>query len=225
MIINEMKLKKLLDDSSIEDYEYDIFESEDEAKIYISGDDKSVHPYNKRGDGWWKEWNYGHVSFMFIIHKDGTITDMYFMSADTENMLDRQYDERDDDEILNEINEFVKANSKEVLCNTFYLNVDSNIIIDPVNEVIEVLKKRSSNYSNFIIKADGKCKVIVSTDNIEKVFEIAYNVSTNEWIVLYNFTEHTYKGKDEYLPWALSYAIGLCQDKYEDAIAAYNNLF
>ncbi len=222
MIINEIKLKRLLDDSSIEDYEYNIFESEDEANIYISGDDKSVSPHNNK---LWKDWNLGHVSFKFIIHKDGTITDMYFISAETDNMLDRKFDERDDNEILNDMNESAKANPKDVLWNTFYLDIDSTIIIDPVNEVIEALKKRSSNYSNFIVKADGKCKVIVSTNNIEKVFEIGYNVSTNEWTVLYNFAEHTYNGKDEYLPWALSYAIGLCQEKYDDAIAAYNNLF
>ena len=209
LIIDTDELERLLNNSTIKNFNYDIYVRDDVASITINGKDTQTRN---------KHWSLGYTSFRFNINIKGKIESIYIYSFDTDDLFS---EDQDDDyfEMRDTLNENIKDHPEEYLEDTFNLINLANII--EKDNKAKIIKEALNNI--FKNKYSVQ-KIDTNRWKIENYGNISFNEDHDKWFVSFNFGDSYIQAENNNLADAIIETLDECK-KYFNAMPALYDYF
>lgn len=209
LIIDTDELERLLNNSTIKNFNYDIYVRDDVASITINGKDTQTKN---------KHWSLGYTSFRFNINIKGKIESIYVYSFDADDLF---AEDQDDDyfEMRDTLNENIKDHPEEYLEDTFNLINLANII--EKDNKAKIIKEALNNI--FKNKYSVQ-KIDTNRWTIENYGNISFNEDHDTWTVNFNFGDSYIQAENNNLADAIIETLNECK-KYFNAMPALYDYF
>ena len=209
LIIDTDELERLLNNSTIKNFNYDIYVRDDVATVTINGKDTQTRN---------KHWSLGYTSFRFNINIKGKIESIYIYSFDTDDLFS---EDQDDDyfEMRDTLNENIKDHPEEYLEDTFNLINLANIIEkDNKAKIIE------EALNNIFKNKYSVQKFGTNRWKIENYGIISFNENYNKWLASFIFGDSYIQADNTNLADAIIETLDECK-KYFNAMPALYDYF
>ena len=209
LIIDTDELERLLNNSTIKNFKYDIYVQDDVATVTIDG--KDTRSRNKH-------WSLGYINFRFNINIKGKIESIYIYIFDTDDLFSENRD-CDYFEMKDTLNENIKDHPEEYLEDTFNLINLANIIEkDNKSKIIkEALNKIFKN--RYSVQ-----KIDTNRWEIENYGPISFNEDHNTWVVSFYFGDSIINADNTNLADAIIETLNECK-KYFNAMPVLYDYF
>lgn len=209
LIIDTDELERLLNNSTIKNFKYDIYVLDDVATITIDGKDTQTRN---------KHWSLGYTSFRFNINIKGKIESIYIYSFDTDDLFSEDRD-RDYYEMQDTLNKNIKDHPEEYLEDTFNLVDLANII--EIDDKAKIIKEALNNIfkNRYSAQKFGTNRWKIANYGI-----ISFNEDHDTWLASFTFGDSYIQADNTDLAYAIIETLNECK-KYFNAMPALYDYF